>query len=76
LIFLSLVALIIASLPRIKRRLRAFTVRYNCYSYFSSFVCNCSDCYKLTVSVYATNFTVYNTHLKYLRGRDNLKIYS
>jgi hypothetical protein len=26
--------------------------------------------------VHATNFTVYDTHLKHLRGRDNLKTYS
>ncbi|KAJ5625354.1 hypothetical protein N7510_001663 [Penicillium lagena] len=30
----------------------------------------------LTASVHATNFTVYDTHLKHLRGRDNLKTYS
>ncbi|KAJ5141220.1 hypothetical protein N7526_002215 [Penicillium atrosanguineum] len=44
--------------------------------YVGSFVCNCSDCHKLTASVHATNFTVYDTHLKHLRGRDNLKTYS
>jgi hypothetical protein len=26
--------------------------------------------------MHTTNFTVYNTHLKYLRGRNNLKTYS
>ncbi|KAL2069937.1 hypothetical protein VTL71DRAFT_14616 [Oculimacula yallundae] len=38
-----------------------------------SFICNCTDCHKLTASVHATNFTVYDTHLKHLRGQENLK---
>ncbi|KAI9830063.1 MAG: hypothetical protein M1819_005893 [Sarea resinae] len=41
-----------------------------------SFVCNCADCHKLTASMHATNFTVYDTHLKHLRGRENLKTFS
>jgi hypothetical protein len=41
--------------------------------FVGSFVCNCADCHKLTASVHATNFTVYDTHLKHLRGRENLK---
>ncbi|KAJ6613940.1 Mss4-like protein [Mycena sp. CBHHK59/15] len=40
------------------------------------FVCNCSDCHKITASMFATNFVVADTHLKHLRGRDNLTIYS
>lgn len=44
--------------------------------FVGSFVCNCSDCHKLTASVHATNFTVYDMHLKHLRGRENLKTYS
>jgi len=38
-----------------------------------SFVCNCSDCHKLTASIHATNFTILDTHLKHVRGRENLK---
>ncbi|KAJ6598888.1 Mss4-like protein [Mycena vulgaris] len=40
------------------------------------FVCNCTDCRKITASMFATNFTIADTHLKHLRGRDNLKTYS
>jgi len=43
--------------------------------FVGSFVCNCSDCHKLTASMHATNFTVYDTHLKHLRGRDILKTF-
>ncbi|KAF2233264.1 hypothetical protein EV356DRAFT_503856 [Viridothelium virens] len=42
----------------------------------NSFICNCSDCHKLTVSMFASNFTVEDSHLKHLRGRENLKTYS
>lgn len=39
----------------------------------NSFICNCSDCHKLTASMFASNFTVLDTHLKHLRGQENLK---
>lgn len=41
-----------------------------------SFVCNCSDCHKITASMFASNFIIADTNLKHLRGRDNLKTYS
>jgi hypothetical protein len=41
----------------------------------NSFVCHCSDCRKITASMFASNFTVADTHLKHLRGRDNLKTF-
>lgn len=41
-----------------------------------SFVCNCSDCHKITASMFASNFVVADTHLKHLRGRDTLKTFS
>jgi hypothetical protein len=41
-----------------------------------TFVCNCSDCRKITASVFASNFTVLDTHLKHLRGQDNLKTFA
>ena len=41
-----------------------------------TFICNCTDCRKLTASMFASNFTVADTHLKHLRGRDNLKTFS
>ena len=39
----------------------------------NSFVCNCSDCRKITASMFASNFTVLDSHLKHLRGEENLK---
>lgn len=42
----------------------------------TTFVCNCADCRKITASMFASNFTVRDTHLKHLRGRDNLKAYA
>jgi len=41
--------------------------------YVGSFICNCSDCHKLTASMHASNFTVMDSHLKHLRGQENLK---
>lgn len=41
-----------------------------------SFVCNCSDCHKITASMFASNFIVDDTYLKHLRGRENLKTFS
>jgi len=40
------------------------------------FVCNCSDCHKITASMFATNFTIADSHLKHVRGRENLSVYS
>jgi len=40
-----------------------------------TFVCNCVDCRKITASMFASNFTVADTHLKHLRGQDNLKTF-
>jgi len=37
-----------------------------------TFVCNCTDCRKLTASMFASNFTVADTHLKHIRGENNL----
>ncbi|KAK3313554.1 Mss4-like protein [Apodospora peruviana] len=39
----------------------------------NTFVCNCTDCRKITASMFASNFTVADTHLKHIRGHDNLK---
>ncbi|KFZ23499.1 hypothetical protein V502_02022, partial [Pseudogymnoascus sp. VKM F-4520 (FW-2644)] len=41
-----------------------------------AFVCNCVDCRKITASMFASNVTVADTHLKHLRGQDNLKTFS
>lgn len=41
-----------------------------------TFVCNCTDCRKITASMFASNFIVLDSHLKHLRGQDNLKTFS
>ncbi|MCJ1440473.1 MAG: hypothetical protein MMC23_000957 [Stictis urceolatum] len=40
-----------------------------------TFICNCTDCRKITASMFASNFTVKDSHLKHLRGQVNLKTY-
>ncbi|KAI2472906.1 Mss4-like protein [Annulohypoxylon bovei var. microspora] len=40
-----------------------------------SFVCNCTDCHKITASMFASNFIVADTHLTHVRGREALKEY-
>ncbi|MCJ1455258.1 hypothetical protein MMC28_005612 [Mycoblastus sanguinarius] len=42
----------------------------------STFVCHCTDCRKITASMFASNFTVADTHLTHLRGRDKLTAYA
>ncbi|KAH7084533.1 Mss4-like protein [Paraphoma chrysanthemicola] len=39
------------------------------------FICNCTDCRKITASMFASNFTIDDKYLKHLRGQDNLKQY-
>ncbi|KAF1838950.1 hypothetical protein BDW02DRAFT_564549 [Decorospora gaudefroyi] len=41
----------------------------------STFVCNCTDCRKITGSMFASNFTVGDRYLKHIRGQENLKSY-
>ncbi|KAJ7457324.1 Mss4-like protein [Mycena latifolia] len=41
-----------------------------------TFICNCFDCRKITASMFASNFTVADTHLTHLRGRENLTAFS
>ncbi|KAF5373683.1 hypothetical protein D9758_000785 [Tetrapyrgos nigripes] len=38
-------------------------------------VCNCTDCRKITASMFASNFTVDDKYLKHIRGQDNLKTF-
>ncbi|KAF2102464.1 hypothetical protein NA57DRAFT_32030 [Rhizodiscina lignyota] len=40
--------------------------------FVTSFVCNCTDCRKITASMFASNFTVNDRSLKHLRGEDKL----
>jgi hypothetical protein len=37
-----------------------------------TFICHCTDCRKITASMFASNFIVKDTHLKHLRGEDKL----
>ncbi|KAI1844074.1 hypothetical protein JX265_009663 [Neoarthrinium moseri] len=39
----------------------------------NSFVCNCYDCRKITGSMFASNVTVQDSHVRYTRGQDQLK---
>ncbi|KAJ6516504.1 Mss4-like protein [Mycena sanguinolenta] len=41
-----------------------------------TFICNCADCRKITASMFASNFAVYDTHLTHVRGRENLTEFS
>ncbi|KAK0123837.1 hypothetical protein ONS95_008831 [Cadophora gregata] len=43
--------------------------------YQGTFVCNCYDCRKITASTFASNFTIADTHLKHVRGQENLKTF-
>ncbi|PSN71549.1 hypothetical protein BS50DRAFT_570884 [Corynespora cassiicola Philippines] len=42
----------------------------------NTFVCNCTDCRKVTASMFASNFTVDDSYLKHVRGQDNLSTFS
>lgn len=41
-----------------------------------TFICNCSDCRKITASMFASNFIVKDSALKHLRGQDKLTKFS
>ncbi|CAI6099093.1 unnamed protein product [Clonostachys chloroleuca] len=40
-----------------------------------TFVCNCTDCRKITASMFVSNFTVRDSHLRHIRGQENLKVF-
>ncbi|TDZ39157.1 hypothetical protein CTRI78_v010638 [Colletotrichum trifolii] len=40
-----------------------------------SFLCHCADCRKISSSMFCSNFTVDDEHLRHVRGRDNLKAF-
>jgi hypothetical protein len=42
----------------------------------STFVCHCTDCRKITASMFSSAFTVSDAHLTHVRGRDSLTAYS
>lgn len=37
-----------------------------------TFICHCTDCRKITASMFASNFVVKDSHLKHVRGEDKL----
>ncbi|KAH8655779.1 Mss4-like protein [Xylariales sp. PMI_506] len=39
-------------------------------------ICHCTDCRKITGSMFASNFSVDDAYLVHIRGRDNLTAYS
>ncbi|KAM0747606.1 hypothetical protein T439DRAFT_383228 [Meredithblackwellia eburnea MCA 4105] len=41
-----------------------------------SFICNCTDCRKITASMFASNFTIDNRYLVHVRGQDKMKQFS
>ncbi|KAJ6127983.1 hypothetical protein N7471_009200 [Penicillium samsonianum] len=41
-----------------------------------TFICNCTDCRKITASMFASNVTIADSHLRHLRGRETLKAFS
>ncbi|WAO87661.1 CENP-V/GFA domain-containing protein [Fusarium falciforme] len=38
-----------------------------------AFVCHCSDCRKITASMFTTGFIILDSHLRHVRGEENLK---
>ncbi|KAB8339301.1 hypothetical protein FH972_022234 [Carpinus fangiana] len=40
-----------------------------------TFVCNCTDCRKITASMFASNFIIDDTYLTHVRGREKLSSY-
>jgi hypothetical protein len=42
----------------------------------STSICHCTDCRKITASMFASNFSIADPHLTHVRGRDNLTAYS
>jgi hypothetical protein len=43
---------------------------------FSTFICHCTDCRKITASMFTTAFSVLDSHLTHVRGQDNLTSYA
>ncbi|KAF2677559.1 hypothetical protein K458DRAFT_319358 [Lentithecium fluviatile CBS 122367] len=42
----------------------------------TTFICHCTDCHKITASMFASNFVVLTSHLRHLRGQSSLKTFS
>nr|OQO21504.1 hypothetical protein B0A51_11295 [Rachicladosporium sp. CCFEE 5018] len=44
--------------------------------FVDSFICNCSDCHKITASMFASNFIVKEKYTTHTRGKDKLTKYA
>ncbi|KAK5076845.1 hypothetical protein LTS08_006016 [Lithohypha guttulata] len=44
--------------------------------FVDSFICNCTDCRKITASMFASNFIVNDSAVKHLKGQDKLTKFS
>jgi len=42
----------------------------------STFVCHCTDCRKITASMFTSAFSVLDSHLTHVRGQENLTCFS
>lgn len=42
----------------------------------STFVCHCTDCRKITASMFASNFSILDKYLVHVRGRGNLTAFA
>ncbi|KAF7316390.1 GFA domain-containing protein [Mycena indigotica] len=42
----------------------------------TTFICHCSDCRKITASMFASNFTIDDRYLRHIRGQENLQTFS
>jgi hypothetical protein len=65
------------------------TCRFKCYcgavqlafptqgpGLLSTFLCHCTDCRKITASTFSSGFSILDTHLTHVRGRENLTAYT
>ncbi|KAH7371144.1 Mss4-like protein [Pyrenochaeta sp. MPI-SDFR-AT-0127] len=68
---LSLTLCCLASLPVERRAIQPIEGP----GLIETFVCNCTDCRKITASMFASNFTIDDKYLKHLRGQENLKTF-
>ncbi|KAL4916482.1 Mss4-like protein [Aspergillus aurantiobrunneus] len=41
-----------------------------------TFICHCTDCRKITASMFASNFIIADPYLRHLRGREKLSTFS
>ncbi|KUJ24158.1 uncharacterized protein LY89DRAFT_679376 [Mollisia scopiformis] len=44
--------------------------------YSGAFTCHCTDCRKITALMFTSTFTILDTHLTHIRGRENLTAFA